>query len=66
MSDINSYGEVKSQAKTLHDFHKNALDTSTEYFAILMSVVADERIDFFVRLEYMDLATKALKKAFDK
>lgn len=66
MSDNNYYEEVKSQAKTMLQFHKDALDTSTEYFSILMAVAGDERIDYKVRIEYLNRATEALEKAFQK
>jgi hypothetical protein len=66
MSDINYHKEVESQAKTLLQFHKDALDKSTEYFSILMAVAGDERIDYNVRIEYLNRATLALNKGFPK
>lgn len=66
MSDTNKVEEIKWQARTVWELHRDALDTSSDYFAVIMAFTADERVDFSVRMEYFKLAQKALQKAIDK
>lgn len=66
MSDINKPEEAKRQARTVWELHRDALDTQSDYFAVIMEFVGDERVDFSVRMEYFSLAQKALQKAIDK
>lgn len=66
MSDTNKPEEIKWKARTVYELHRDALDSSTDFFNIALEFTRDERVDFMIRMEYFKLVSEALQKSIDR
>lgn len=56
--------EAETQAETMLQYYSEALDQGTAFFELLMEIAGDERIDYKVRIEYLNRASKLLNTKY--